>query len=39
MTNLVNGCRSCTPNWKNSAKMYGYYAMQTGYCPKMKPIG
>ena len=34
MTNLVDGCRSCMPNWKNSAKMYGYYAMQTGYCPK-----
>ena len=21
MTNLVNGCRSCTPNWKNFVRM------------------
>ncbi len=31
MTNLTNECRSYTPNWKNSARMYGYYAMQTVY--------
>ena len=24
MTISAYGCRSCTPNWKNSARMYGY---------------
>ena len=35
MTISAYGCRSCTPNWKNSARMYGYCAMPTGCCPKM----
>lgn len=35
MTISAYGCRSCTPNWKNYARMYGYCAMPTGYCPKM----
>ena len=35
MTISAYGCRSYTPNWKNYARMYGYCAMPTGYCPKM----
>ena len=35
MTISAYGCRSCTPSWKNSARMYGYYAMRTRYYPKM----
>ncbi len=35
MTISAYGCRNCTPNWKNSARMYGYCAMPTGCCPKM----
>ena len=35
MTISAYGCRSCTPNWKNSARMYGCCAMPTGCYPKM----
>lgn len=35
MTISTYGCRSCMPNRKNLARMYGHCTMPTGYCPKM----
>lgn len=34
MTNLVDGCRSCMPNWKNCKDVHGYYTNADGVLPE-----